>query len=220
MMPLASPVLGAGVRMSDADYPGVVRQVNSTWRIVADMDCQRYVLQTVFEAGGVSRWAVPRGRCPNTVDKIVAKFGADVPGLAAAFHDLPDDPAEAQPMFAASRRGQASAFDLTDWRRASYGRVVASDGQMRIAVTPCGTLYRLQWIEAAQKDRLAAEWRTMIFAPSLAPLREYVLTKVYEPDTHAKGEALLPRWEAMTMALPEVAADGIWPALPARPDAA
>lgn len=215
------PPLSASARMSDANYPGVVRSISPRYRLVVSMDCKRYALQSVAQADDGVVW-VPAGggRPPASLPKLLARFGALVPGLAAAVAGLPDDPAQALPVFAASRGQLAADFSANDWSRDGYARVVAQDGSLRIAVTPCGSAYRLQWVARAYIGEASARWRCLCVSLALGPLWGYVSSSVFQPATGGKfasGADLRDRWDALIAGLPERAIDGEWAALPPWP---
>lgn len=107
--------LAASVRMSDADYPGVVDHLAPDWRLVVSMDAARYVLQMRVDMAGRYGWVSAGGRCPASPAAILAKFGAVVPGLAGALAALPADPADALPDFRDARSAQLAW--LADLRR-------------------------------------------------------------------------------------------------------
>lgn len=110
-----APALPFSERMSDPGYSGEVQRLGPDWRIVVSMDATRYVLQRRIDRVGRKFWIDPAGRCPSSPAAILAKFGAMVPGLAAALAALPDDPADARPDFRAARAAQLAV--LSDHRR-------------------------------------------------------------------------------------------------------
>lgn len=90
-------------RTSDEDYPGKLGQLGPDWRLSVSMDANRFSLQQRTPSGA---WAAAGGSSPATLAKIVAKYGAQVEGLAALCASLPDDPASAAPAFVLRRQAQ------------------------------------------------------------------------------------------------------------------
>lgn len=93
--------LGRSVRMSDGDYPGVLRCFSDEMRLVVSPDGRRYRLQPL--AGDGVSWASPAAMGAARLSTLVAKFAAVVDGLALACEGLPDDPTQALPDLVAAR---------------------------------------------------------------------------------------------------------------------
>jgi hypothetical protein len=211
--------LSAAARMSDPDFPGVVCVLPKGWRLVVNMDCTAYRLQSRGQtADGCEVWFSPPGRAPATVAKLLEKHGGQVEGLAAALSGLPADPARAVPEFQARRALLLGQFRATDWRTESYGRVVRQDANLRLVVEPSGDLYRLQWLKRA---RLLAgpsdRWLTLRIAPDLASIRFFLTAFVYEQDEGPDPERLADRLDALFADLPPIASVGVWSVVPPRP---
>ena len=102
---MSDPVipLPLSCRTSDQDYPGTVAQLGPDWRLAVSMNADRFSLQ---ERGPSGEWSPAGGSSPASLAKIVAKYGAQVEGLAALCASLPDDPASAVPAFALRRQAQ------------------------------------------------------------------------------------------------------------------
>jgi len=92
--------LARSVRMSDPDYPGVVRYVGSGWRLVVSLDGRRYRLQPRAVVGSGEVWPSPPALVAFSLSELVGKCAASVEGLAQACEGLPDDPAQANPELA------------------------------------------------------------------------------------------------------------------------
>lgn len=215
--------LPAWARMTDADYPGVVAYLSQEWRLVVSWNGKRYALQQLGQTDAGPLW-VPAGggRTPGTLAGIVAKFGGRVPGLAAVCESLPDQPAQAAPLFVARSDARQAAFEARDVRRAAYARVVSRDGQMRLSVDPDGLLYLLQWVPKDEQDWHGASWVLLASSPTLAGLWAFVAEKVFEPVgpgplNRRRGDDLADRWAALCDGLPERADAGVWPFVPPVP---
>lgn len=92
---------GRSVRMSDGDYPGVLRCFGSELRLVVSPDGGRYRLQPL--AGDGVSWASPGAWAAARLSTLLAKCGSLVEGLAVACEGLPDNPALALPDLVAAR---------------------------------------------------------------------------------------------------------------------
>lgn len=214
--------LSAASRMSDADYPGVVGQFGPQWRLVVSSDGKRYTLQQLASTDAGPHWVSAGGKSPSTLERICAKYAAQVDGLAALCATLHPAPAAGLSQFVASIRARDAAFEARDVCRADYARVAARDGQIRLAVDPDGLLYVLQWVKDADQDLPGVRWRNLIKAPALSPIGAYVLEQVVGivgPGFagRVRGDDLLPRWLALIEGLPERADAGVWPVLPPVP---
>jgi hypothetical protein len=215
------PLPGA-VRMSDADYPGVVRQFGPDWRLVVSSDGKRYTLQQRVPTDAGAAWVSAGGKSPSTLDRIAAKYAAQVDGLAALCARLHPDPAAGLPQFVAAVRARDAAFQARDVRRSDYARVVARDGQIRLSVDPDGLFYLLQWVKGAYADDPSIMWKLLLSASSLSEIRDYILENVFQPTgsgpaNRKNGEALLPRVETFLNGLPESPDEGSWLPVPAVP---
>ena len=214
--------LSAAARMSDADYPGVVGQFGPDWRLVASSDGKRYTLQQLASTDAGPRWVSAGGKSPSTLERICAKYAAQVDGLAALCATLHPDPAAALSLFVEAVRARDAAFEARDVCRADYARVAARDGQIRLAVDPDGLSYVLQWVKFRDQDLPGVRWKRLIAAPSLSPIGVYVLENVMGIDGPGsagwvRGDDLLPRWQSLIEGLPERADAGVWPVLPPVP---
>ena len=211
--------LAASARMSDPDWPGVVCQLAPDWRLVVTSDGKRYALQQLGQTDAGPVWMpAGGGRSPGTLARIVAKFGGRVAGLAALCESLPDDPAQALPGFVWSVAMREVVHKLRDVRRGDYGRVVAHDGQLRLAVDPDGLRYLLQWVPKADLDLDWPVWQVLLSAATLSDVRAFMLDNVFQPEGSGfagrrRGDDLLPRVDAFLSGLPERADAGVWPAL-------
>lgn len=214
--------LSAAARMSDAGYPGVVGQFGPDWRLVVSSDGKRYTLQQLASTDAGPRWLSAGGKSPSTLETICAKYAAQVDGLAALCATLHPVPAAGLPQFVEAVRARDAAFEARDVCRADYVRVVARDGQIRLAVDPDGLSYILQWVKGADQHLPGACWKNLIEAPALSPIGVYVLEHVFGivgPGFagRVRGDDLLPRWQALIEGLPERADAGVWPVLPPVP---
>jgi len=210
--------------MSDPDWPGVVRQLGSDWRLVVSSDAKRYTLQQRVPTDGGPRWVSAGGKSPSTLARIKAKYGRTVKGLAALCDALPLDPAAAAPLVVAAIRAKDAVFEARDVSRNDYARVVARDGQIRLAVDPDGLVYVLQWAKLAdaRADAPGLRWRRLFDAPALSDVRGFVLDNVAGINGPGRaglvlGDDLAPRWQAMVDGLPERADAGVWPFVPPIP---
>lgn len=113
--------LARSVRMSDPDYPGVVRRVGSGWRLVVSLDGRRYRLQPLAVVGNGEVWPSPPALVASSLSELVSKCAASVEGLAQACEGLPDDPAQANPELAV-RYSALLSEGSTDWARALSAR--------------------------------------------------------------------------------------------------
>ncbi len=214
--------LSASVRMSDADYPGVVGQFGPDWRLVVSSDGNRYTLQQRVSTVAGPHWVSAGGKSPSTLERICAKYAAQVDGLAAICATLHPDPAAGLPQFVYAVRARDAAFQARDVCRADYVRVVARDGQLRLAVDPDGLFYILQWVKGADVGLSCVRWKKLIEAPALSPIGRYVLDNVFGIEGpgvagRVQGDDLLPRWQALIEGLPERAVAGVWPPVPPVP---
>lgn len=216
--------LSAASRMSDADYPGVVGQFGPQWRLVVSSDGKRYTLQQLAATGAGPRWVSAGGKSPVTLARIRAKYAPTVKGLAALCDALPIDPAAAAPLLVAAIRAKDAVFEARDVSRNDYARVVARDGQIRLAVDPDGLVYVLQWVRLAdaRADAPGLRWRRLFAAPTLSDVRRFVLDKVAGINGPGRaglvrGDDVSPRWQAMVQGLPERADAGVWPFVPPVP---
>ena len=216
--------LSAAARMSDADYPGVVGQFGPQWRLVVSSDGKRYTLQQLASTDAGPRWLSVGGKSPSTLERICAKYAAQVDGLAAFCATLHPDPAAALSLFVEAVRARDAAFEARDVSRNDYARVLACDGQIRLAVDPDGLVYVLQWVRLAdaRADAPGLRWRRLFAAPTLSDVRRFVLDKVAGINGPGRaglvrGDDLSPRWQAMVQGLPERADAGVWPFVPPVP---
>lgn len=93
--------LGRSVRMSDGDYPGVLRCFGDEMRLAVTPDGRRYYLQPL--AGDGVSWASPGALGASRLSMLLAKCAALVEGLAVACEGLPENPALALPDLVAAR---------------------------------------------------------------------------------------------------------------------
>lgn len=220
----AIAALSASVRTSDDDFPGVVSLLGSEWRLAVTFKGDGYSLQQRIDTPDGAKWVPAGGRSPKSLDKIAAKYGAIVPGLAALCAALPDMPETILPDYLAAVRLQAAAFLARDTCRASYARVVARDGSLRIVVGPDGDAYQLQWIRKAEMDADNLPWRLLVQCATLSELRDWTLLNVTGivgagPRGRVSGDALIPRWERFSEGLPETPQGGSWAYVPPLPGA-
>lgn len=216
--------LSASARMSDPDWPGVVGQLGPDWRLVVSSDGKRYTLQQRVPTDAGPRWVSAGSKSPATLARIRAKYAPTVKGLAALCDALPVDPAAAAPLVVAAIRAKDAVFEARDIARNDYARVVARDGQIRLAVDPDGLLYVLQWVRLAdaRADLPGLRWRRLFYAPTLSDVRGFVLDKVAGINGPGRaglvrGDDLSPRWQALVAGLPERAGAGVWPFVPPVP---
>lgn len=211
--------LPLSARMGDDDWPGVVCDLGSGWRLSVSSDGRRYVVQMLGETDAGPRWFSAGGRQPATLGKLVAKFAGTVEGLSEACEALPEDPAEGHPVFAARLKAQQDHLVGTDWTRDSYAGEVARDGTLRLVVTPDRSAYRLQWI--AKRDiGTGADWVTLRTASTLSEVWAFVrehVGSVIGPGRSGvlRGDDLEPRWRAFVDGVPELPLQVDRPGLPA-----
>lgn len=220
----ATVPLSASARMSDPDWPGVVGQLGPDWRLVVSSDGKRYTLQQRVPTDAGPRWVSAGGKSPATLARIRAKYAPTVKGLAALCDALPVDPAAAAPLVVAAIRAKDAVFEARDIARNDYARVVARDGQIRLAVDPDGLRYVLQWVRLAdaRADLPGLRWRRLFDAPALSDVRGFVLDNVAGINGPGRaglvcGDDLSPRWQALVAGLPERADAGVWPFVPPVP---
>ena len=168
------------------------------------------------------RWVSAGGKSPSTLERICAKYAAQVDRLAALCATLHPDPAAALSLFVEAVRARDAAFEARDVCRADYARVAARDGQIRLAVDPDGLSYVLQWVKFRDQDLPGVRWIKLFAAASLSPIWAYVLEHVTGIDGPGsagwvRGDDLLPRWQSLIEGLPERADAGVWPVLPPVP---
>lgn len=210
-------ILTSAARMSDANYPGNLRQLGSDCRVVVNPAGTRYACQQRVQAGSRAVWV---GKSFSTLSGLLSASDDALPGLGDACAGLPDDPAQAAPALTASRGELLELFAASDWRRDDYGRVIRRDANIRLAVSPCGAVYRVQWIYPGQyKAGLPCnDWLTQAKGPSASWLIEWSCERIYcESDETRDREALALRVANLFVDVPERACDGTWPWLPERP---
>lgn len=202
--------LPSGARMSDATWPGVVAALPcGLWRVAVNSSGSRYALQRRLDADGAEIWA---GRSFARLAGLVASsFASAVPGLADACRALPDDPADARPVLRASLGLADAVRQSRDWRREDYARCIVTDGNLRLVVEPDGSAYRLQWTSTVAARRVAYDWRTLARCECLDDVRAALLC-AYNVDG---AGPVAPDLRAALASLPERAALGSWPVLPA-----
>lgn len=210
--------LPASARMGDAAWPGVIAQLGPDWRLCVSSDGKRYVLQQLAQTDAGPLWVAAGGKSPATLGRIVAKYAAQVEGLAALCESLPDDPAQAAPAFVGAVYLREVVHALRDVRRSTYGRVVAQDGQIRLAVDPDGQFYLIQWVPQADLDLSYPVWQVLHSAETLSDVRAFMLGTVFQPEgsgrrNRRRGDDLSPRVEAFLSGLPERADGAVWPVL-------
>jgi hypothetical protein len=218
----AGSPLPASARMGDHDWPGVVCDLGSGWRLSVSSDGRRYVVQKLGQTDAGPRWFSAGGRQPATLGKLVAKFAGTVEGLAEACEALPDDPAAFAPQFVASVHAKDAAFAARDMRRDAYPRVLAVQSNMRLSVSPDGASYVLQLVNARDMDASDGHWRSAHHAPTLSEMRDFVSRLIWHcvgpgSDWVERGPAVLPHWDALSAGLPERADAGVWPDIPPYP---
>lgn len=212
--------------MTDDDYSGVVRRIGSTVRIVVNPAGTRYAFQSRFEDEGETVWI---GQSYAKLSTLVAKQAANCDGLALACEGLPDSPAAARPDLQEQRADILDAFAANDWRRDDYGRVICTDGNLRLCVEPSGAQYRLQWISIADRQSMHAcnDWKSIKISADIGAIKSHFLLYVGDPtnpdfydpqaDTSDKSK-IAPLLQAAFDTVPFQAADGEWPYLPERPE--
>lgn len=127
-------------RMSDSDYPGVLRCFGGAWRLVVSPDGRRYRLQPLV-GDGVA-WASPPRLVASSLSALCAKGAALVDGLAEACEGLPDDPALALPDLVAAHAvqsglvagGVARKAEALRARRAAF---FSAEAAKRASGVPC-----------------------------------------------------------------------------------
>ena len=218
---LAPAPLSASVRQSDDDYPGVIASLPGGWRMAVSMCGGRYVLQQRADTPDGPRWVPAGGRCPGKLDRIAAKYSADVEGLAALCAALPEDPAEVAGDLPARWSALQSALSLRDVSRPEYPRLAAQAGNLRIVVCPEAVSYLLQWVKV--RDAASPQsWVPLKRFRRLSDLRSYMLKHVglcvaAGDDGVLRGDQIAASVDAMLSGLPESPLSGCWPDVPALP---
>lgn len=213
--------LTASSRNSDPDFPGVLRIVSERHRVAVNPDGTRYQLQQRIETPQGAVW-VPRSYA--SLSALLKAQASKVEGLVIACKGLPDDPAQAMPDLQERRAALLERFAATDWRRQDYGRAVRQDGNIRLAVDPDATVYRLQWI--GQDEFMSGgsdSWVTQFQSPFLSDVADFIRRRVYEAEKGPFGQCkadMAPRVLALLDGFPEHVSEGQWPHLPERPQRA
>lgn len=189
------------VPMGSAEYPGVLRKLDKRLRVVVNPRGTRYALQyrRMTEAGEI--WL---GQPVGSLSALVRREASEVDQLAEKVAGLPEYPSEALPQMKAAHDALLAAYRATDNTREDYGRVIARDGNWRLIVEPCGTLYRLQ------SPSRNGQWRSQKVAAALTVLRDWA-------EWTFKRPAVKDRIAALFVGLPEKAADGEWPEMVKSP---
>lgn len=218
----AAKPLPDAARMSADDWPGVLAGFGPDWRLSVNGSASSYTLQQRVETGGGPAWVPAGGRSPKTAAAIAAKYGAAVPGLSVFCAGLPVNPAEALPAFTASAGAAAADRLARDWRKDEYTGEVARDGSLRLAVSPCRALYRVQWRPLAEVGT-AADWQGVFKAGALAEVRGWFADAVGQIVGSGsagvlRGDDVLPRFDAAFGHLPDDPADNDLPGLPWPPE--
>lgn len=216
--------LPASMRVADDNYAGVVSMLGPDWRLGVTSKGDAYALHRRVPTDEGPRWVPAGGRSPTTLQRIVAKYGDKVEGLADLCAGLPDDPARAVLGFAAASQARRDAFDGRDITRDGYARVVARQGSLRLVVGPDGAEYVLQWIAKRHIGSPDVVWSSLGRFVCLADLWVYFRDKVgmiFGPGSAGvvRGDGLRDHWLSFVEGLPERAGLGVWPAVPAVPGA-
>lgn len=209
--------LDAAARRSDDDWPGVLVRLGDDVRVVVNAEGTRYAVQNRWFRDGRPVWSASPSY--GKMSSLLAKQAGNFDGLSEAVEHLPDDPAQAMPELIQAWADLALLYELTDWRRDDYGRVIRQDTQLRVVVDDLGQEYRLQWAKAA--DFRAGgfnDWLTLFKSPFASALLEFITGKVYIPgDGPDDFAAIRGRAELLLSDLPANCVDGVWPDLPDRP---
>lgn len=220
---MADPLpLSASVRMSDDDFPGVLCSLGDRVRLVVNASGSRYRVQFLCDGPDGALWTSPPHACASKLTALRDKLGADFPRLVQACDVWPDAPADCLPDLRSRRLALLGVFEARDVKREDYSRVVRRDGNLRIAVDPDGVRYRLQWISFADYEADACDhWHTQFMALAVTDLRQFIHSRVYDPDNGGWWNPDVSFKSALSdrlcSGLPEYCRDGRWPALPVIP---
>ena len=99
--------LDRATRMSDPDYPGILRR-GGNWRVVVSPDGRRYRLQALVCVPAGEVWASPPALVGSSLSALLEKCAGVVEGLAEVCDGLPDDPALALPELVLQRQSLVS----------------------------------------------------------------------------------------------------------------
>lgn len=187
-------LLAGGVRITDAEWPGVVATLDDHHRVAVNGKGSRYFLQTLCVADGKSLWAGTMYGSRTSLLKAASKVSDHAP---SALSGLPEKPRDCMAEFQAAAQARFDAFDLTDWRRSDYlwtlqtwhhvesysfaGRSHSYDW-LRLVVTPGRHSLMLQIAF------MGGEWSPLLWAETPAQLA--ALLRV-DPVPMARGAASL-----------------------------
>lgn len=211
----------ASARVSDPDFEGVICALGPDWRLAVNMACDKYLLQRRGQFEGGDIWVAGSGRAFASADKLVAKFGGVLDGLADVCSGLPSDPAQAVPLFSARRSDFLERLRLRQWRWRDYARALRTDANLRLVVDRQGSMYAVQWISRdAYLTGPSDDWRYMFGSSQLADIRRYMLgavADISEPWFSRDPVALVARVDQFLAGFPAVASHGVWADLPELP---
>lgn len=207
-------------RRSDDDWPGVLVRLGGDARLVVNGDGTRYAMQRRVPS---DRGAVWVGKASYAkLSALLAKQADKFAGLADAVKHLPESPSEALPDLVQAKADLMRVYELTDWRRQDYGRVVRQDTQLRVVVDTDGLEYRLQWVK--RDDYLSGDcnlWITLFKSPYAATVVNWIVGNMSTFDFEAREwvdcDEIEQRARLLLSDLPDNCADGDWPLLPERP---
>lgn len=209
--------LDAAARRSDDDWPGVLVLLGDDVRLVVNASGTRYAVQKRWFRDGRPVWGGSASY--GKMSALLLKQAGNFDGLSEAVEHLPDDPAQAMPDLTQARNNLLLVYEITDFRRDDYGRVIRQDGQLRIVVDHLGQEYRLQW--AAHNDfhvGVCNSWKSLFASSDLSLVAEFISDKFFDTLPYKDRLAVLrDRAAALLIGLPDNCADGAWPHLPDRP---
>jgi len=204
---------GASVAHSvhSPEYQGVVAPLGALHRLIVNASFRSFVVQRRQVSEGAESWWPVNGWRARRLSRLVGKV--DLAALRKLAPRLPDLPRDAAPEFVRFRSAQVRAFELTDWRRADYSRVVASVAEWRVVVDAVGARFLVQrapddcvaasgvapWAKVREFDHLdqLRDWLLSSAACRVgAALSEALKTSLGEPQAHAEGFPLPLRPDA------------------------
>ena len=122
MRDLSKP-LALSVRMSDSDYPGVVRVLSSDWRLSVSLDGSRYRLQTRVNRLSVDVWVCPPRLVAGSLSQLCDLASGLVASFDGALVGCPDDPFQALPELVRARSVQLALIASRRSSRRSVKRL-------------------------------------------------------------------------------------------------
>lgn len=222
MITSGSPFTDGTFENTHHRYAGVLFTFSANWRLIVNLKRSRFVVQELV-------------RCPDrglvwvsgsyyaTLSKLITTELSHCEELPDALLALPEFPKDALPALGQYYEKALLIGRQQDWRRDGYARALVTEGSLRLAVCPDGSIYRLQWKSIL--DLYAPQetfWITQFKSATASAVRQYIVALVYDLDDGPFGKVaskdhIAPNIQAFLRDCPELASDGDWPEFPAIP---